>query len=374
MITIEPPRKVLITGPSLKLRGGVAHFIGLLFTTIDPAQVDYIHVVVGKQSQASVMWKRPLEYLIELGHFILALLRKRPDLVHLNPSLTYQSLPLTAILLMVARFSKQRVVIMFHGWNEAIVEKMVLGNLIGRLLRKLVWGADRYLVLSQHFKDQLVQAGFSSKKVTVIPMMIEADAFFLGVDPPDQKSSELLHVLFLSRLERAKGIWDLMETIEWWQQNHNESPFHVTIAGDGSQKHALENFVNEKGWRSFVKFTGYILGQDKVNLFKKAQVFVFPSYHHEGFPSVILEALAAGLPIIYTPVGACAEILGPEHGIRLERSVSLGESLGQSIWELYTHPERRREMSIANRKLACEKFDVSVVGPKLINIYKEILR
>jgi glycosyltransferase involved in cell wall biosynthesis len=81
--------------------------------------------------------------------------------------------------------------------------------------------------------------------------------------------------------------------------------------------------------------------------------------------------MAAGLPVIYSPVGALAEIMGPENGIRLELSELSGETVGCEIWSLMQDQRRRETMRAANQRLS-QKYDVSVVFAQMIDVYRHV--
>jgi glycosyltransferase involved in cell wall biosynthesis len=122
-----------------------------------------------------------------------------------------------------------------------------------------------------------------------------------------------------------------------------------------------------------VFFPGYVRDEAKYAAFREADLFVFPSFHAEGFPIAVIESLAAGLPVIYTPVGALADILGPENGMRVEVQDVSGEALAQGIWNLYQDPERRMAMGAANRQLA-QQFDVKVVCAETVKVYRLVAK
>ena len=117
---------------------------------------------------------------------------------------------------------------------------------------------------------------------------------------------------------------------------------------------------------------GYVRGAEKHRLFREADLFAFPSSHDEGFPTVIVEALGAGLPIIYTPVGGLEQGLGTTNGVRIELSELAGETLERSMWELYRDPSRRRVIAEANRELARARYDVGVVCAQMGEIYQQV--
>jgi glycosyltransferase involved in cell wall biosynthesis len=180
-------------------------------------------------------------------------------------------------------------------------------------------------------------------------------------------------VLFLSRLAADKGVWPLMDAAEWFQEAHPSVPIQFTCAGDGPEYEALRAHAQEHGLADLVFFPGYVRDEAKYAAFREADLFVFPSFHAEGFPIAVIESLAAGLPVIYTPVGALADILGPENGMRVEVQDVSGEALAQGIWNLYQDPERRMAMGAANRQLA-QQFDVKVVCAETVKVYRLVAK
>jgi glycosyltransferase involved in cell wall biosynthesis len=179
--------------------------------------------------------------------------------------------------------------------------------------------------------------------------------------------------LFLSRLERDKGVWATIEAVEWLRRAHPEAPFRFVIAGDGSERAQLQDHARTTGLDPWVHFPGYVRGDEKYATFGNADLFLFPSCHGEGSPTAVIEALAAGLPIVYTPVGALDEILGPENGSRIEPDELSGERLGREIWSLYQDPARRQAMSTANQRLA-HNFDVGTICAQMTQIYRHVVR
>lgn len=368
------PLDVLITGPYLTLPGGVVNYVSQLLEHFDSSRVSYTYVKVAKSAALSPIWLRPFEYLTSILRFGGAVLRVRPDLVHLNPSLNRTSLPLHICLLLLAKMLGQRVYLFFHGWEEEVAMAMIRGTWPGRFLRWLLGRADYYSVLCERFRDQLIQAGWRPEDVVVLPLMVEVDKYHRSASQGGEISGSdgRFRVLFLSRLTRDKGVWVMMEAIDWLRRTHPDVTLQFVFAGDGPQSEPLKAHVRSNGLGNIVQFPGYVGGEDKYAVFRSAELFLLPSFHAEGFPTVIIEALAAGLPIIYTPVGALAEILGPENGGCIELADLSGEVVGREILSLYLDPERRRTMGTANQALARE-YDVKTVCARTTELYRYVV-
>ncbi len=270
------------------------------------------------------------------------------------------------------------LLLFFHGWDEDIASSMVDSNCMGWFLKLILRQADFYLVLARSFRRRLIQAGFHADKIAVSSMMVNSE-FSCLIEMEKNRSHKRdikrpFRVLFLSRLSKDKGVWTLAEAIDWWGEMHPDIPTIFTIAGDGPEANPLLTNFQDEIATGFVSMPGYIQGAEKWAFYKESDIFVFPSSHDEGFPNVIVEALAAGLPIIYTPVGALEEILGPENGVRIELAQLSGEILGQKMWYLYQHPERRKSMAKANTRRVQEHYDVSVVCAQMANVYQHVAK
>ena len=337
------PLSVLIASRSFDFRGGVANYVAALVEHMDRNLVSFTHVAVSKAGVSSSGWRRRFEYLDSILRFGKAVLDVRPDVVHLNPSLNRRSLPLHVCLLLVAKALGQSVYLFFHGWDDRVALAMMNGTWSGRLLRGVLRRADYCSVLSEQFRNQLIQAGWDASRVQVLPLMIEVAAYQVpaGNEGTVAEDNGTFHILFLSRLAPDKGVWELMEAAEWLKETHPDVPLQLTCAGDGSEYEGLKSHVQDNGLADMVHLPGYLRGEEKHAAYHRADLFVFPSFHAEGFPIAVIESLAAGLPVIYTPVGALAEILGPENGVRIELADVSGESLGDEIWQMYGDPDLR---------------------------------
>jgi glycosyltransferase involved in cell wall biosynthesis len=112
-------------------------------------------------------------------------------------------------------------------------------------------------------------------------------------------------VLFLGRLEAARGVFDLLEAVSALRPAVPD--VRLLCAGDGDRA-AVAAHAESLGIRDAVKFTGWVGPSGKRALLESAAVFVLPSYD-EALPTSLLEAMAAGLPVIASPVGGIPEVL-----------------------------------------------------------------
>lgn len=148
-------------------------------------------------------------------------------------------------------------------------------------------------------------------------------------------------ILFLGTIEPRKNILTLVRGFEDYKKRSPESPFHLVIAGAaGWNNHELFEYIAHSPFRNNIHHIGYVDSRDKAALYKSASLFVYPSFY-EGFGFPVLEAFAAGTPVLTSSRTSLSEVGGdatyyihPKHptdiaeGIqRISTSPSLREHL-----------------------------------------------
>lgn len=156
----------------------------------------------------------------------------------------------------------------------------------------------------------LVNAGVSKEKIIYIPSMyIDLDIF--KIYPEVEKKYDLV---FCSRLEKNKGIFNLLEAVKIAKQQKPD--IKLLIIGNGPEKKNLESRIKNYGLKDNVIFSGWLeTARDVALAYNSAKIFVNPSFN-EGGPRVALEAMACGLPVITTKVGLMHDLIrGDENGL-----------------------------------------------------------
>lgn len=167
-------------------------------------------------------------------------------------------------------------------------------------------------------------------------------------------------VLTVCRLEPRKDLPTLLAAVQIVVKENERVRF--VIVGEGVQKEELEKMREALGLSKFIIFAGRILDQDLPNYYALGDVFVLPTLY-EGFGIVYLEAMACGLPIISTRVGAVPEVVG-DCGVLIEpRRPDL---LAREILALLADANRRRALSQCGLAKIREKFDQK----ELLEIYE----
>lgn len=199
-----------------------------------------------------------------------------------------------------------------HGYTATDLKMRAYNQLDPWSLRR----ADRLVTVSQAFARQLAGAGVKAERIAVVHNSIDP-AYAANVSDNDVSAlkSRLRIapgervVLAVGRLSREKGHTDLVNALKLLVGRAPEVPAKLVIVGDGPERQRIEQTAAAIGIGEKVIFAGQ--AGDVRPYFAIADVFALPS-HSEGSPNVLLEAMAAGVPVVATKVGGVPEIVA--HG------------------------------------------------------------
>lgn len=291
------------------------------------------------------------------------------ELVHINPSLNYGAAARDALFLLSAKKCQKKTLIFFHGWNETF------RYIVSRYLRTIFYcayrKADAFVVLGTEFKKQLREWGFK-QQIFVETTPVDDDL----LQRYSQKKRvetigkrDTLKVLFLSRIEREKGILETLQAIKILSERY--SNIKLLVAGEGSYLEKARTLVQMWDLNAKVEFLGFVRGEEKARTFATSDVYLFPT-HGEGMPTSVLEAMAFGLPVLTRPVGGIRDFF--EHG----RHGFITESKEPRAFADFLERVLRnrslwKQISDINHEYAKKHFLASKVARRLENIYRYVL-
>lgn len=287
------------------------------------------------------------------------------QLAIINPSLLVRSFFRDGLFAKQLHSQKIPFIIFFHGW-ELDFEKEVDKKYVNFFLNSF-GQAEKIFVLSQDFKSKILQWGYKGK---VIVETTNADAqltknFSLAQREAIWKKSKTIKILYLARLIKEKGAFELLEAFEQLQEKFDN--IELIIAGDGEDFPALQKQAEGK---KGVTLTGDIRGVEKIELFKTSHIYVLSSYYGEGLPTSVLEAMLFGLPVITSEVGGLKQFFqDSKMGYTVEpKNVN---QLVEKLQILIENREKMDEISHYNYNYAKENVTNEVMAKRLYQEFKD---
>jgi glycosyltransferase involved in cell wall biosynthesis/2-polyprenyl-3-methyl-5-hydroxy-6-metoxy-1,4-benzoquinol methylase len=267
------------------------------------------------------------------------LLARRPDVVYLAISQGTIGFLRDSLFVGLAWCLRRRIVIHLHGANLAHWFSR-RSRPFKALIRAVLGRATRLIVLGEVVRASL-DGLVARERIVIVPNGVswEHGAVPQRVRSPGQK----LRVLFLSTLCREKGALVLLEAAALVMRQRQDVEF--VLAGPWlreSDRLAANELTARGSLAAHVLLPGAVQGAAKIALYESADLFVFPGIQQEGQPLVAIEAMAAGLPVIFTDRGCLAEtVVDQESGllIRIGDSADLAEKI---LWLLDRPAERQR--------------------------------
>jgi glycosyltransferase involved in cell wall biosynthesis len=290
----------------------------------------------------------------------------RYDIIHVNTSLCPKSAFRDALILLALRLSGATNVLLYiHGWEWHVAEQIGRHRLLRALAAYAFSVPERILVLASAFRDFLVAFGVPRERVAVTRTMFDGGAML----PPGETLPARRQVLLMSRFGPAKGIHETLRGFAQIARGHLDTD--LVLAGDGKEMPAVRRTVAELGLQERVLLPGYVRGVEKAHLLNACTVFVIPSYGGEGMPVALLEALAAGVPVITSRAGGIPEVVRHgEHGLILDAITP--EHIAQALNDVLSRPQWCRQVGDANRRYAWDRFEAGPVTAEVEQIYRAI--
>jgi glycosyltransferase involved in cell wall biosynthesis len=215
---------------------------------------------------------------------------------------------------------------------------------------------DRHVCVSRAVAEfAATQAGLPRSKLVVIPNGVDLGQY-AALAPADLRPDGIPPgrrlVTYVGRLDPQKGVAWLVTTAESWLGQGSDCD--LLLVGRGPQRADLEKAAAEAGIGRRVHFLGF--RRDVAEILARSDLLVLPS-RWEGMPNVVLEAMAAGLPVVATDVEGVAELLGPN---REHQTVTYGDtaSFAQKVTRLLGDRDLAKRLGQANRQRAEQHFSI----------------
>ena len=168
-----------------------------------------------------------------------------------------------------------------------------------KIFFKIIGFCSNHVVCqSQFWKDQFSKYGIMNKKLLVINNWIDVKPFNKEIS-----NNNTVKILYLGWITKEKGIFDLVSAAH----NVPNMKFKFYICGDGEDFNKVKEKIQSSGKNNII-LKSWVSGEEKLNLFKSCDAFVFPS-HSEGFPNALLEAMMHKLCVIASDTTSLPDII-----------------------------------------------------------------
>lgn len=347
--------RIVHVGPDLNVKGGISSVERLIIDELRE-QLDVTHVATTCEG---AVWRKAV-------CFVRALLRLRGELrvhprsiVHVHFASRGSTLRKVIIAEAALRCGARLVLHAHGGGFDQFLRRQP--RWVQQWIRSTFQRAELFVVLSTHWRD------FYANRLGIDPARIRVlwNPTRMPLEVPHREGRDRVHFVYLGLVSRAKGAFDLVEAVRGLPRSLQER-IRITVAGNGELERLREAATSLDAQ---VAVLPWISETQRDELLRQADVYVLPSYF-EGVPMSILEAMAAGVPVLSTRVGGIPEIVAHEHSGVLIEAGDIAD-LRRQIERLATDEPLRLKLGHAARQ-AAERFDVRRYGRELIDQYRAL--
>lgn len=337
--------------------GGISAVINELLASSLATEFGFRHIAsqIDEYRRVGKFWLA----LTSLLRFAGALVWWRPHLVYVHVG-SNASLYRKAVFITLARCYGQKVLTHFHAgdFDHYYHQQSRVGQW---LIRSGLRQSHKIIAVSKASARRLREL-LPTTQISLIPNGIDTAAFAT----PVRNSDSFVRVLFVGAMGRLKGERDLLEAMQSVVAHHSQ--VRLLMLGHGAE--TVTNLCQQNNLSPFIEQLGPVAHEDRHAFFKAADVFVLPSYG-EGMPMAVLEAMAAGLPVIATRVGGIPELItdGVE-GFLIEAGDQ--RALAKCLKLLVSDTPLRQQMGAHSRAKA-QKFDKEIMLSQVAREIRQLL-
>jgi glycosyltransferase involved in cell wall biosynthesis len=302
-----------------------------------------------------------------LGELRSIVERHRPDIIQTHQVKSHFLLKLSGL------WRRHPWIAFHHGYTTTDV-KMQLYN---RLNRWSLPTAHRVVTVCGAFAPQLTREGVRPERIFVRHNSINPNG---NVDVDDDDTRALKEklgigggeriIIAVGRLSREKAHVDLVNALGRLHADDPSINFRLVIVGDGPEQQAVERGAREQGINERIVFAGHV--SDVRPFYALADLMVLPS-HSEGSPNVLLEAMAAGVPVVATSVGGVPEIVEDEESALLVAPRDHVAMAG-AVARLLNDEMLARRLSAKARSLVAAHYTPDAYARSVVELYREVWR
>jgi glycosyltransferase involved in cell wall biosynthesis len=219
--------------------------------------------------------------------------------------------------------------------------------------------------VSKKVANELQEYGLDPNQIKVFGNGVDEKTF----SPSSKKKTKEQYILFTGVLRARKGIFDFINSAQYISKAFPEVKF--LVCGTGRLLNKALALTEKKGLTDKISFLGYVPKSRLIEIFQNATVQVLPS-HYEGLPTVLLEAMSCGVPMVATDIGGTNEVI--ESGINgILVPPRSPESISTAVTGLLNNASLRGKIGLAARNTILKKYTWTTVSERIIDCYNQVI-
>jgi glycosyltransferase involved in cell wall biosynthesis len=302
------------------------------------------------------------------GAFVRTLLKSlgpKLDLVHMHSPLVppiKTSLPVITTVHTPSKIdANYHEILDFYSLAERVQSRVFYPPLESKLFSI----SDSITAVSSSVAGELGSYGLDVGKIAVVGNGVDEKTFI----PIHHHESAEKYVLYTGVLRARKGLFDLLECAEYVCRVH--PTVHFVICGTGPFFSKMKEEIRRRKLQERIVLQGYVKRDKLVQLYQNATLHVVPS-HYEGLPTVLLEAMSCGLPVVATNVGGNSDVISSGKNGFLVPPKSPQE-LAKVILKLLDDDKLRKEIGKAARKTIEKSYTWDKIADNIQKCYEDML-
>jgi glycosyltransferase involved in cell wall biosynthesis len=244
------------------------------------------------------------------------------------------------------------------------IEKF-MGRYVSYYIEKaLIERAEIITTVANSVVNELREYGINTNNIKVLGNGVDEKLF-----SPSKKKNKDKYILYTGRLDYRKGLFDLIESSKYILKTNKDISF--VIIGKGALKNKLQKKVEKIGIQKNFKFLGFVNQEKLIELYQNATLYVLPS-HYEGLPTVLLEAMSCGLPVVATSVSGNLDVIkSGKNGILVPPKSPL--KLANAVLKLLDDEETKINLGKNARRTIEDNYTWNIITDNYLKYYKIII-
>ncbi len=288
------------------------------------------------------------------------------DLILIPISQTTLGFIKDSIFILLSKIFVNKVVVILHGGN---IKNWLKGSsfLMNKYFEFCLRIIDDGIVLGANLVSQFNDF-IDREHIHIVPNGLNINKTINII-----KNSDIINILYLGNLQRAKGIIDVIKSL-YFLKKKEISNFTLFIVGEWVDEDVKkECFDYQNKYNLPIVFKGPLFGKEKYDILAQSDIFVFTPKESEGLPLSLIEALASGLPIVTTNQGAIREcVIHNYNGFVLDKSSP--KKIADMLQKLILDNSLRNAMSVNSSRHYAKNFTEEIMIDNYIKTFNTIIK